>query len=136
MYKSRTENIFGEMCDLFLAGKVGGNRRNKPHSRQIMIFGMTLVGYSTKAYNFLRDSANKCLPSLQTLKNYRKRVDGSPGFSTTAMNMLKRKVTEMHSDSKQLFVSVSCDDMSIRYKYICSAHLKVTGHYNLQLKHK
>ena len=63
----------------------------------------------------------KCLPSVQTLRNYRKRVDGSPGFSTTAMNMIKQKVTEMHNESKQLFLSVSCDDMSIRYIFL---HIK------------
>ena len=107
------------MSELFLDGTVRGNKkRNKAYSRKIMIFCMTLVGYSTKAYSFLRESAQKCLPSVQTLRNYRKRVDGSPGFSTTAMNMIKQKVTEMHNESKQLFLSVSCDDMSIRYIFL------------------
>ena len=115
-YQARTANIFGEMCELFLDGTVrGNNNRNKAYSRKMMIFCMTLVGYSTKAYSFLRESAKKCLPSVRTLRRYRKRVDGSPGFSTTAMNMIKQKVTEMHNESKQLFLSVSCDDMSIRY---------------------
>ena len=122
MYQARTANIFGEMSELFLDGTVRGNKkRNKAYSRKIMIFCMTLVGYSTKAYSFLRESAQKCLPSVQTLRNYRKRVDGSPGFSTTAMNMIKQKVTEMHNESKQLFLSVSCDDMSIRYIFL---HIK------------
>ena len=122
MYQTRTANIFGEMCDLFVVGSVSGNKRNKAYSRTIMIFCMTLVGYSTKAYNFVRDTAKKCLPSVETLKKYRKRVDGSPGFSTTAMNMLKRKVAEMHDASNKLFVSVSCDDMSIRCSFF--AHLR------------
>ena len=119
MYQARTANIFGEMSELFLDGSVrGNNKRNKAYSREIMIFCMTLVGYSTKAYSFLRESAQKCLPSVQTLRNYRKRVDGSAGFSTTAMNMIKQKVTEMHNESKQLFLSVWCDDMSIRYIFL------------------
>ena len=118
-YQARTANIFGEMCELFLDGTVrGNNNRNKAYSRKMMIFCMTLVGYSTKAYSFLRESAKKCLPSVRTLRRYRKRVDGSPGFSTTAMNMIKQKVTEMHNESKQLFLSVSCDDMSIRYIFL------------------
>ena len=111
--------FFGEMSELFLDGTVrGNNNRNKAYSRKMMIFCMTLVGYSTKAYSFLRESAKKCLPSVRTLRRYRKRVDGSPGFSTTAMNMIKQKVTEMHNESKQLFLSVSCDDMSIRYIFL------------------
>ena len=124
MYQARTANIFGEMSELFLDGSVrGNNKRNKAYSRKIMIFCMTMVGYSTKAYSYLRESAKKCLPSVQTLRNYRKRVDGSPGFSTTAMNMIKQKVTEMHNQSKKLFLSVSCDDMSIRYIFL---HIKGT----------
>ena len=68
MYQARTANIFGEMSELFLDGTVRGNKkRNKAYSRKIMIFCMTLVGYSTKAYSFLRESAQKCLPSVQTL---------------------------------------------------------------------
>ena len=80
-----------------------------------MIFCMTLAGYSARAYSFLRDVANKCLPSQKTLRNYQKRVDGSHGFSAAALQKIKRKVAELEEKSRQLFVSISCDDMSIRY---------------------
>ena len=75
---------------------------------------MTLAGYSTKAYNYLRDVADKCLPSTKTMQHYRKRVDGSPGFSAAALHMIKGKAAELKEKSKNLFVSISCDDMSIR----------------------
>ena len=41
-------------------------------------------------------------------------MDGSPGFSAAALRMLKRKVAELEETSRKLFVSISCDDMSIR----------------------
>ena len=50
-----------------------------------MIFCMTLAGYSARAYSFIRDVANKCLPSQKTLRNYRKRVDGKIVFSFISM---------------------------------------------------
>jgi len=42
-------------------------------------------------------------------------VDGSPGFSLCALRMVKSKVEELAQDSKKLYLSLSCDDMSIRY---------------------
>jgi hypothetical protein len=48
------------------------------------------------------------------LRKYRNKVDGSPGFSVAAFRMIKRKVSEINIKSKNLFLSLSCDDMSIR----------------------
>ncbi len=109
--QKRNENILAEMCDISMSTS---SHRNQPYSRKIMIFCMTMAGYSVKAYNFLRTSACNCLPSMSTIRNYKKRVDGSPGYSTDALNMITRKVKEMEEQSKKLFVSISCDDMSIR----------------------
>jgi len=113
--KRHSENVAGEISHLFLESTLKGKRRTRPYSKQIMIFCLTLAGYSTKAYEFLRGVVNKCLPSTGTLRTYRRRVDGSPGFSVAALNMMKRKANEMKDLSKNLYVSLSCDDMSIRY---------------------
>ena len=109
------DSVINEIFKLYMGKSIKQSKCTKPYSRQIMIFCMTLAGYSARAYSFLRDVANKCLPSQKTLRNYRKRVDGSPGFSAAALQMIKRKVAELEEKSRQLFVSISCDDMSIRY---------------------
>ena len=108
------DGVICELFQLYVEKNVKQSKRTTKYSRQIMIFCMTLAGYSARAYSFLRDAANKCLPSPNTLRNYRKRVDGSPGFSAAALQMIKRKVAELHEKSRHLFVSISCDDMSIR----------------------
>jgi hypothetical protein len=112
--KTATESLVGEMSQLFADSQRNGHRRNKPYSKRIMIFCMTLAGYSAKAYRYLRSSVNYCIPSPETLKNYRNRVDGSPGFSSAALKMVKSKVIEVAETSRKLFLSLSCDDISIR----------------------
>ena len=75
---------------------------------------MTLAGYSKKAYCYVRNTFDKCIPSTRTLQTYRNRVDGSPGFSTKDMIMIENKVSQISKRSKRLFISLSCDDISIR----------------------
>jgi hypothetical protein len=108
-------NIIGEIYQLSTAASVTRQKQTKPYSKRVMIFCMTLAGYSAKAYSFLRSSFKNCLPSCSTLKRYRNRADGSPGFSSAALQMIKSKVGEMSQQSKKLFLSLSCDDISIRF---------------------
>ena len=92
----------------------GTHRRGTPFSRKIMIFCTTLARYSQKAYGYVFDTFDNCLPSSRTLQKYRNRVDGSPGFSTRAIQMIVNKVSQLSKRSKRLFISLSCDDISIR----------------------
>jgi len=110
--QQKRDNIICDISDLTLDANKG-KKRNKPYPRRIMIFCLTLAGYSVKAYKFLQGAALNCLPTIRTLRTYRKRVDSSPGFSTSAFNMIQRKVKEMADQGKKLFISISCDDMSI-----------------------
>jgi len=109
--QKRSDHIFSEFGDLNMRK---GKNRTQPYSKKLMIFCMTMAGYSARAYEFLRKTAQNCLPCMSTIRNYRKRIDGSPGFSAAALNMITNKVKEMTDQSKKLFVSISCDDMSIR----------------------
>jgi hypothetical protein len=115
------DNTISEIFQLYTRKNIVEKKRTKPYSRSIMIFSMTLAGYSMRAYNFLRSVANKCLPSENTLRRYRQRVDGSPGFSVAALKMIRNKVSDLATTTQKLFISLSCDDMSIRQ------HLWFTG---------
>lgn len=105
-------NLFGDLQ------RKGNNRPNKPYSRKVMIFCLTLAGYSAKAYRYLRWAFQNCLPAPKTLQRYRNRIDGSPGFSLAALKMIKNKVLEMRNEGNKLFLSLSCDDISIRYIFL------------------
>jgi hypothetical protein len=114
LQKNYSDNVIGEISHLLVASNLSNNRRNKPFSKRVMIFCLTLAGYSSKAYRYLRTVVNNCVPSQETLRKYRNKVDGSPGFSVAAFRMIERKVCEINIKSKNLFLSLSCDDMSIR----------------------
>jgi hypothetical protein len=112
--RTTTDNVICEVAGLLGTASQRKGKQNKPYSKNLMIFCLTLAGYSWKAYCFLRNTAKNCLPCRETLRKYRNKVDGSPGFSLSALRMVRNKVVEMAGDSKKLFLSVSCDDMSIR----------------------
>lgn len=107
-------SVIIEMFQLYLRQTVVNSKRTKPYTKAIMIFCLTLAGYSARAYKFIRGVSKNSLPSMSTLRKYRKRVDGSPGFSSAALQMVRNKVAEMNKISRKLYVSLSCDDMSIR----------------------
>jgi len=112
--RTTTDNVICEVAGLLGTASQRKGKQNKPYSKNLMIFCLTLAGYSWKAYCYLRNTAKNCLPCRETLRKYRNKVDGSPGFSLSALRMVRNKVVEMAGDSKKLFLSVSCDDMSIR----------------------
>ena len=81
MLQKTSQSLLGRMYNVSIEAALKETKRNKPYPRQIMIFCLTLAGYSAKAYTFLREATSKCLPSPWTLKKYCMRIDGAPGFS-------------------------------------------------------
>lgn len=123
-------SILDELVQLSFEKRMKDKRRTRPYSKNVMIFCMTLAGYSAKAYQFVRGVFSSCIPSPKTLRNYRMRVDGAPGYSRAALNMIKRKVNELEKSSKKLYLSLSCDDISIR-QHIWFTGRKFYGHEDL-----
>jgi len=110
---SANSSVIHELFQLYSHTLIHNSKANKPYSRSMMIFCMTMAGYSTRAYKYLREVAKNCLPTTGTLRKYRKRVDGSPGISAAALQMITRQVNKLKHTSQRLFISLSCDDMSI-----------------------
>ncbi len=77
---------------MYLQEHVGKRKINKAYGKRMMIFCLTLAGYSWKAYSFLRKTVRNCLSCRDTLRKYCNKVDGSPGFSLSALQMVKSKV--------------------------------------------
>ena len=118
-----SDNVINEISQLVTLKTAENKKRNKPFSKRLMIFCLTLAGYSSKAYSYLRTVTKSSIPCRETLRKYRNRVDGSPGISCAALKMITNKVAEMHEKSKKLFLSLACDDMSIRYIFFTDNNL-------------
>lgn len=66
-------------------------------------FATTLHFYSAKAYDFVRDTFNKCLPHPSTLRRWTSAIDGKPGFTaesfqvfSTVIFVLTLSISEIH----------------------------------------
>jgi hypothetical protein len=114
LQRAHCDNVVYEISTLLAQANARKSRQNKPYSKSLMIFCMTLAGYSWHAYSFLFTTVKNCIPCCSTLRKYRNKVDGSPGFSLAALKMVKNKDLELANVSRNLYLSLSCDDMSIR----------------------
>lgn len=83
----------------------------KKYSPALRKFALCLNCISPRAYIYVRQFFNTCLPHPSTLTTWYKSVDANPGFTTESLNCIqllaKRK-------DKQLYCTVSMDEMEIR----------------------
>ncbi len=98
LYGTSSDNVICEVVGLLNAGSLWKSKQNKPDSKKLMIFCLTLAGYSWKAYSYFRNTVKNCLPCRETLRKYRNKADGSPGFSLPALKMVRNKVIKMAGD--------------------------------------
>jgi hypothetical protein len=93
-------------------------QKNRPTTIQyppeIRVFASTLQFYSTKAYEYVRKTFSNALPHITTVRKWFSNIEGAPGFSAQAFNVLKEKVEEGKADHKSVFVALMLDDMSVK----------------------
>ena len=92
------------------------NYRKESYSDEIIKFSLTLQGYSTKGYNYVRKTFNDALPSNfnSTLKRHLAKLDATPGISNPALHLLQGRVEEGKLNNKKTYLSLSMDEISIR----------------------
>lgn len=89
-------------------------KSNQKYSPIIRMFCFTLHYYSPKAYDYLRAVFNNNLPAERTLRCWMSNVDNSPGFTESALVLLKRMVEQAKEKGIDLVVGLIFDEMFIR----------------------
>lgn len=74
-------------------------------------FVLTLLFYSRKAYDFVREIFDHCLPHPSAIRRWYEGIDGKPGFTSEAFDLLRRHAEQ---SPKKIFCSLILDEMSIR----------------------
>lgn len=93
------------------------NGKNGPqYSEKIRQFSIALSFYSPRAYRYLRSVFHNHLPELHTIQRWMKSIDGGPGISVEALNVLSAKVKEYESNGKPLLLAMISDEMHIAKK--------------------
>lgn len=99
-------------------------KSNRKYSEKLRKFFLTLHFYSPRAYRYIRRIFNNRIPTIRTIRSWYSSVDGSPGFTGEAFQILKEKSEKMKAEGKELLVCLISDEMSIRSRCEWSVHKK------------
>lgn len=88
----------------------------KMYTKELKAFAITLNFYSSRAYNYVRETFDLCLPSERTIRRWYAAVDAEPGFTAESFSTLKKKVEEEKLLQRDVLVSLTFDEVSIRKK--------------------
>lgn len=83
----------------------------KEYSQDVKDFACTLMFYSPRAYDFVRNSFQ--LPCVSSIRRWTSNVKALPGFTKEAFDFLKQKCQVEHDDNF-CFASLVIDGMSIQ----------------------
>lgn len=61
----------------------------KQYSLELRAFALTLYYFSPRAYNYVRDVFNMCLPSEKTIEKWYQATDGKPGVTLEDFEILE-----------------------------------------------
>lgn len=89
----------------------GSKRPVKKYAPEFRKFCLTLHFLSPKAYSYVRNKFNICLPHPKTISKWYSNIDGSPGLTEEAFTMLKVKRNE---SDKNVICALIANEMAIR----------------------
>ncbi|CAH1977946.1 unnamed protein product [Acanthoscelides obtectus] len=69
--------------------KLGKKHQYSPELRK---FAITLCFFSPRGYDYVRNAFESCLPHRSTIGKWFKTINAEPGFSSEAINVLKKNV--------------------------------------------
>lgn len=119
-----SENVLAAELYNSLTEKMQGKKRPNPkYPPEFRKFCLTLHFYSPRAYSYVRRTFNTCLPHPKTIYNWYKAVDGSPGLTDEAFQILNTKV--QCTKDKQLICALVADEMAIRPQNFRGGHGQV-----------
>lgn len=99
-----------ELHKQIISKKLQSKSTNK-FSPELRTFALTLQFYSSKAYNYVRQTFDKSLSHPSTLRRWFQHIDGCPGFTKEAFDALKVTVSE----NKKIYKETVCALMKWLY---------------------
>ena len=110
--------------------KAKGTGKGKKYAADIVAFALTLQFYSSKAYDYVRDTFKLALPSQQDLRRRYSKIIAEPGFTEPAFVELEKKVEDAKSEGKKVICSLMLDEMSIK-KDVCFDGERFRGYVDI-----
>jgi len=114
--KEASSQVPAEMMKRLLKNTETQKVSREKYSSEMKAFSVTLQFYSSKAYNFVRETFGLCLPHENVVRSWYSSMNAEPGFTEQSFQTLKLKVEEEQSKTKEVFVYITFDEMAIRKK--------------------
>jgi len=84
------------------------------YAPELRSFALTLQFYSTKAYNYVRETFDFALPHVSTVRSWYAEVNGDPGWNEEAFKALEEKSKRCKAKNKKMPCAVMFDEISIK----------------------
>ena len=81
---------------------------------ELRSFAMTLQFYSSRAYNYVRETLKLALPHPRQIRSWYNGVNGDPGFTKAAFSAIEARATDNKAQGKETICAVMLDEMAIR----------------------
>lgn len=106
-------------------------RQCKQYSPKLRAFAFTLHFYSPRAYKYVRSVFNNRLPSVSTIRKWTSSINGKPGFSQEALDVLKIQANEANKNGEEILACLIFDEIAIRQQEEYDQHTgEVIGRIN------
>ena len=90
-----------------------GSRQGVSFPDELKAFALTLQFYSARAYNFVRETFNFCLPHPRTLSSWYSCINGNPGFHDEVFSAIAQHL-ENNDNSTRMPCALMFDEIAIR----------------------
>lgn len=97
--------------DRYICKDKSGGITKQQFSPALRTFALTLHYYSPKAYEYVRNTFNTCLPHTRTLRAWYSSIHGDAGFTTESFAALKLKA---ETTKYPIIAGLVMDEMAIR----------------------
>jgi hypothetical protein len=114
--KEASSKVPAEIVKRLIKNSVSQKISREIYSPEMRCFAITLQFYSSKAYNFVRDTFGLSLPHENAVRRWYSSAEAEPGFTDSSFKTVKLKVEEEKQKDKDVFAYVMFDEMAIRKK--------------------
>lgn len=93
---------------------MAAGHKSRKYSPRLRAFALTLHFYSPRAYSYVRSVFENRLPCVSTIRKWYTTINGKPGFSQEAFNVLKMRANRANTNGDEILTCLIFDEMSIR----------------------
>ena len=112
--KDCSSKVPSQLIQRLLDNNLKPGIRKKLYQKELKAFAVTLQFYSSKAYNFVRNTFDLALPHENVIRRWYSSVKAEPGFTEESFLTLEAKVKEESYLGNEVIVALTFDEMSIR----------------------